>query len=154
MAELLLSVDPGKRTGVSLVDFTPDTPAVLLVNEDVRGGVIGFIEWAAANVPDYLMYIVAEDFDYHGRPGADVKDPLQVLGAVHVLAHELQVPLTLQKPGGRLTAVNDDALKRLGWYTPGNPGRNMRESNRHAAIWLKNHLHRPTLALGWSETED
>lgn len=144
-----LSVDPGRRTGVSLVHYSQTTPATLLASWDVPGGVEGFFDWYRENEPAGLTHIVFEGFDLReGKYGVDLT-PVEVIGAVKILALELEIPLHEQPPAGRIKAVSDDVLRKFDMYESGKAHRNQKESNRHALWWLKKEKHRPTLLKGW-----
>jgi len=145
----LLAFDPGKRTGIVEVYFDATTAAQLTYSEDVPGGVQGYLDWYEAKGYDDFWrcqdYVVAEDFIYHGRPGADVKDPLEVLGALHAHADVWNKELVLQQPAGRKVAVPDEAFERLGWTFIGKKDRNVKEAARHALVFLRNCKHMPTI---------
>ena len=144
-----LAVDPGVRTGVALMNYYHDTPVRLLLATDVGGGVEGFIEWIDAYQPATLEFIVYEDFILReGKHGVEL-EPLKVIGALHVLAHELEIPLHSQPPSGRLKAVNDEALNRLGMRFSGNKDRNVKEAARHGVWWMKRQGHVPTIKTAW-----
>lgn len=144
-----LSVDPGRRTGVSLVHYSKETPATLLGSWDVPGGVEGFFDWYQDNEPAGLGSIVYETFTIReGKHGLDLS-PVEVIGAVKILAMELEIPLYPQSPAGRLKAVSNDVLRKFDMYGAGNRYRNQLESNRHALWHLKRQNHLPTLVKGW-----
>ena len=150
-----LSVDPGRRTGVSLVHYTDETPAVLLRSWDISGGALGFVEWLHSEDARNEMsrglpyFIVYESFDLReGKHGVDLS-PVEVIGALKFLGYEYNIPLHLQPPAGRLRAVSDDVLRKFDMYLPGKAHRNERESNRHALWYLKRNKHRPTIIKGW-----
>ena len=145
----ILAVDPGRRSGVSLVTYGEADPVRLLASWDVPGGVEGFISWVVENEPAVLECVVYEDFILReGKHGVDL-EPLKVIGALHVLAHELQIPLHPQPPAGRLKAVSDEAMARLGMTFSGNKDRNIKESARHSVWFLKRQGHIPTIRAAW-----
>ncbi len=144
-----LAVDPGKRTGVALLNYGTATPVRLLESWDVPFGVNGFIHWYVENEPATLEFIVYEDFILReGKHGVEL-EPLKVIGALHVLAHELEIPLHSQPPSGRLKAVNDEALARLDMRFSGNKDRNVKEAARHGVWFQKRQGHIPTIKAGW-----
>lgn len=144
-----LSVDPGRRSGVSLCHYHEGTPLTLLASWDVPFGVRGFFDWYRENEPAVLEFIVYESFDLReGKHGVDLT-PVEVIGALKVLAMELDIPLHDQPPAGRLQAVSNDVLRKFDMYLPGKAHRNELESNRHAVWWMKKAKHRPTLEKGW-----
>lgn len=143
-----LSVDPGRRTGISLCHYSKGTPLTLLASWDVPFGVPGFFDWYRTEEP-IVQFIVYESFDLReGKHGVDLT-PVEVIGALKILALELEIPLHDQPPAGRLQAVSDDVLRKFDMYQPGKAHRNERESNRHAVWWMKKQKHLPTLEKGW-----
>jgi hypothetical protein len=143
-----LSVDPGRRTGISLCHYSKGTPLTLLASWDVPFGVPGFFDWYRTEEP-IVQFIVYESFDLReGKYGVDLT-PVEVIGALKILALELEIPLHDQPPAGRLQAVSDDVLRKFDMYQPGKAHRNERESNRHALVYMKNLRHRPTIEKGW-----
>lgn len=137
----ILAVDPGVRSGVALLDVPNDKTPVLLMHDEVYGGLSGFHEWWDMR-PDYDVLVVEDYIVRRGVPGN--VEPLRIIGYLH--------PWTpvMQPPAGRKQAVSDDALKRLGLYLPGEPQRNAREAVRHGVLYLKHHRHLPTLIAGWN----
>lgn len=138
---IILSIDPGKRTGVAVVR-ADDGPPELLHREEVYGGLDGFKEWWPKGI-DYDVLIVENYIPRAGVSQKDSGDPQRVIGWLS------QFDPLLRPPAGRKRAVSDDALKRLGMYLPGEPNRNAREAIRHAIGYLKSNLHEPTLRMGW-----
>lgn len=134
---------------MALMNYYHDTPVRLLLATDVGGGVEGFIEWIDAYQPATLEFIVYEDFVLReGKHGVDL-EPLKVIGALHVLAHELEIPLHKQSPGGRLKAVSDADLASLGMCFSGNKDRNVKEAARHGVWHMKRQGHVPTIRAAW-----
>ena len=137
----LLSIDPGLRTGVALLDVLNDKPPTLVFHEEITGGLPGFHEWWDVR-PDYDVLVCEDYIPRRGVPGN--VEPLRIIGYLHPY-----IPV-LQPPAGRKQAVSDDVLKRLGMYLPGEPNRNAREAVRHGVVYLKHHRHLPTLIAGWN----
>ena len=138
----LLSIDPGLRTGVALLDVPNDEPPTLVFHEEVHGGLPGFHEWWDLR-PDYDVLVCEDYIPRRGIPGN--VEPLKIIGYL------LPFAPVLQSPAGRKKAVSDDVLKRLGLYLPGEPNRNAREAIRHGIVYLKRHRHIPTLISGWND---
>lgn len=139
---LILGVDPGKRTGVALIEVTDETAPVLVGYWEVYGGVSGFREWWKTH-PDYDVLVAERYITRGGVVQKDAHHPQQVLGFLD------QFDPILQTPAGRQNAVSDAALRALGLYLPGKTLRNAREAARHAVWYLKSKHHRPTLKKGW-----
>jgi len=141
---IILSVDPGKRTGVAQVR-AGEGPPELLYHEEVYGGLDGFKEWWTNSLPQYDVLLVENYIPRAGVSQKDSGDPQRVIGWLS------QFDPLLRPPAGRKRAVSDDALKRLGMYLPGEANRNAREAVRWAIVHLKHTLHEPTLRVGWPE---
>lgn len=138
----ILSIDPGKRTGVAYIKYDADSAPELLNSAEVYGGADGFRTWWHMFAPEYDT-LLCEDFKKReGVHGVDL-EPLKVIGWLS------EFEPIMQQPAGRKRGVPDEALKRLGLYLPGEPNRNAREAVRHAVWWLKNQGHRPTIRKGF-----
>ena len=108
------------------------------------------VEYLDLMVPTHVNHFVVEDYQVHRTAG----DPngLRIIGAIEMWAHlNGRKPVILQPAAGRKQIVSDDALKRLGWYLPGEPLRNAKESVRHGAIWLKKQKNSYLLEKGWRD---
>ena len=138
----VLGVDPGMRTGVALLEVPDNTAPVLVAYWEVYGGVVGFQEWWKTH-PEYDV-LVCEDFILRGGVKGVNTEPIKVIEFLRPYS-----PI-MQPPAGRLTAVSDKVLKRLGLYLPGERLRNAREAVRHAVWFVKKSLHKPTLRVGWT----
>ncbi len=145
---VFVAVDPGvKRTGVATFLYD-DTTVELGPHEEVYGGLSGMLEWLDLKVPTFVSHFVVEDYQVHRTAG----DPngLRIIGAIEMWAYlHARKPVILQPAAGRKQAVSNDALKRLGWYFPGEPQRNLLEAVRHGVWWLKNQKHPAILNGGW-----
>lgn len=139
----ILSVDPGERTGIALLEVLDDEPPRLIFHDEVYGGVEGFIHWWDTR-PDYDVLIAEDYVPRPGTPQTNSTAPQRVLGFLSPW-HPV-----VQNPAGRLKAVSNEVLKRLGLYLPGEPLRNAREAVRHGVIYLKRQRHLPTIRAGWS----
>src|SRR5665647_325289 len=139
----VLGIDPGERTGVALVDVSTEQAPVLLMHEEVYGGLSGFSVWWEDR-PDYDV-LVCEDFLLRqGLHGVNL-EPVRIIAFLEPYAP------VMQPPAGRKKAVSDNALKRLGLYLPGEKQRNAREAVRHVVWFLKRTHHIPTLRIGWPD---
>lgn len=143
---LIVGIDPGaKRTGYCLIN---SETLKILEHEDIKGGAQGFIEWYEDRYPELKAntYIV-EDY----IPFKAVGDPrgLEIIGMVRYLTHVNRKKFVLQPASGRKVAVSDEALKRLGWYLPGEKHRNELEAIRHVAWYLKSSGHRKLIGKAW-----
>ena len=141
----LVAIDPGQRSGVAV--FKYDETSVKLVSaEEVYGGMEGLHSWLCKHAPEFETIFVIEDFILDAWKHSVDLTPVFVIGMVWGWCKTwVGVTLVKQSPAGRKEAVPDDALKHAGWYFAGEPQRNIKESVRHGAWWLKNQHHRPTI---------
>ena len=149
----IVSVDPGKRTGIAFIHFDDDAPALVTYTFDVDGGVKGFIGWLA-EFDDIFQgqefFVVYENFKpREGKHGVGT-DASEVIGALLYWAHLRNVPAVPQPADGRMQAVPNEVIdKFVGAY--GNSDRNFKEAARHAVWYLKNAKHIPTIKKGWGD---
>lgn len=139
---LILGVDPGKRTGVALIEVTDETAPVLVGYWEVCGGASGFRQWWKTR-PDYDVLVAERYITRGGVPQNNAHHPIGVLAFLE------QFNPVLQTPAGRQKGVSDGSLRALGLHLPGQALRNAREAVRHAVWYLKSQHHRPTLLKGW-----
>jgi hypothetical protein len=142
----ILGLDPGGTTGVSLVSFgLTSEPKVLWFNQ-IPDGLRGFLNWYHNAHHDW-DFVVCESFTLRpGVHGADIT-PTYIIGALEAL-EQYRTKVHYQAPSMK-KLCDDDALKRLGMYQPGNPHAN--DAIRHSIIYLRNSKHMPTLRKGWPE---
>lgn len=140
----ILSIDPGKRTGVAFIEYDDETLPSLLWSGEVYGGLEGFRSWwGHSTIPMQYDLLVVEQFKpREGVKGIDY-EPMGIIGWLS------QFEPIMQTASGRKRGVPDEALKRLGLYLPGEPQRNAREAVRHAVWKLKNDGHKPTIRRGF-----
>ena len=148
MTDMLLGIDPGKRTGICWI--AADERWVDLVNHfDVPDGVDGVLGWWDGRFPNVMALsptIVMEDFTTReGKFGID-HTPERVIGAVKALADMHGIEVIMRAPAGRLKQVPDAVLRRLGVYLAGRGNRNAKEAVRHCVAVLKARKHPVVLA--------
>jgi hypothetical protein len=152
---ILLCIDPGQRTGIALLVFG-DTGITSFGEWDIPDGVDGFRAWWRDHMnpwePPYPELVVAESFTLREGVYGVNTEPLQVLGALSVLADNVGLEVILRRPAGRKRQVPDVILKRLNLYRKGNANRNILEAIRHGVAYAKSQKHGPTLAA-FSEEE-
>ena len=143
---VILGIDPGGTTGISLIEFTPGTEPKLLATSQVGNGLKGFLRWH--KMATYRWdFVVCESFTLRpGIHGVDIT-PAYVIGALEALENP-RSKIHFQPPSSK-PLCDDDTLKRLGLYTKAYPHSN--DATRHAIIYLRNVRHMPTLRKGWPE---
>ena len=147
----IMSVDPGKRTGVALVHFNDTMPAGYDNSWDVPGGLEGWAAWITEHQDLFLyreFFIVYESFTLREGVHGVCTDAPEVIGAVLTWAKDWDVPAVPQPPAGRMKAVPNKVLDKFHKFR-GNAERNEKEAFRHAVWYLKNAKHLPTIRKGW-----
>ena len=146
----ILGIDPGKRTGIALVNYTAVDVPVLMDSWDVPGGAMGFLAWVNENDWVHMrnMFIVYERFiPREGVHGVGV-DASEVTGTMLAWAQDQGYPTVPQPAAGRMKAVPDKVLSKFHKFT-GKAERNEKEAFRHVIWYLKNAKHMPTITKGW-----
>lgn len=141
---LMLSLDPGGTTGVSIIGY--DTDSVYVVRtEQVLNGLEGFVHWVKEVSLSQFDEIVCESFTLRpGVHGADIT-PAYVIGALEAIVHGERKVIYQQPSQKKL--CGDDKLKKMEMYEAGSPHAN--DATRHGIIYLRNKIHLPTLEKGW-----
>lgn len=144
---LILSLDPGGTTGVALIESQEDTEPQLLWATQVNGGLAGFMDFYLNEIKQFpLDLIVCESFTLReGIYGADLS-PVYIIGALEAFNRASKVEIKYQAPSQK-SLCDDARLKKMGLHQRGKQHAN--DAIRHAIIYLRNSLHKPTLKLGW-----
>ena len=126
---MILSIDPGKATGVATYDAD-------------HGGFDSYeIEGRyalAGHVSDNSWdEVVCEDFVISQRTikTTPQKDPLRIIGWLDIWCEELGVPFTLQTAGQAKSFATDAKLKHVGWFTKEGEG-HANDAARHLLVYL------------------
>lgn len=136
MNEILLGIDPGKRTGICWIAVNEDNIS-LEGYEEIQNGLKGFLVWLSNLSAENVDLIVCESFSTReGTHGVDTT-PLEVIGSLSFFANTNGVRLEMRPPSGRIRQVPDLIMKKLGFYLPGKKNRNCREAIRHVLCHLK-----------------
>lgn len=143
----ILSFDPGLSTGWSTWTFDDATPLTPVEHGTIKDGLRGFMQWwdkswPAQHFRTYGGELIAEDYILDGRTRIPNTMPLEVLGALELLAHQRKIPLARPRNVMKVHAP-DALLKAKGLLWKGEP--HAMDSARHAIAHLKTRKHRPTL---------
>jgi len=149
--KLLLSLDPGKQTGIAL-GFYGDEAYELLNVWQVAGGLNGFIDWWHDHYPLNESVLVSEKFVLRNNAFVADTEPLLIEGALHVL-YDNQIVWQLASDK---SLVNDSVLRKNNlWHTGKQVGwKDARDTNDaiiHGLAYLKKNKHIPTLQKYWGE---
>lgn len=130
----LLGIDPGKATGVVMIDISdPDNPVALWSAEMT-------VDQFHAEI-DRLMQtknlnVAIEDFRITAATGKLTEAPwsLKLIGVVEYLGWLYSVPVTLQMPSQKPFATNERLRSVDFWHVGGEGHAN--DAFRHAMIWV------------------
>jgi hypothetical protein len=148
---LLLAIDPGKATGVSLWNYEPDAPFERINYWLVQNGSKGFRDWFRE--ADFgVAVIVCESFKPDGRTKAPDLNPVRVETVLEVLWGDD----VIFQPNTMKTNVPDALLKKHGLWVTGADvdwvdGRDVNDSQIHALAYAKSIHHVPTIRKYWPD---
>lgn len=161
----LLSLDPGRNSGLALGYYDDTQPYTLVERWQVHGGVDGFKrwwrEWHWRDADELVVekFILASDNEFT----ADLT-PVAIEGALSVLLDESHLTPVWQPrtdksrlvgyPKSAVTKaqrqrVRFDFLKEHGLYAPGEDNTDSNDAICHGLIFLKGRRHLPSLLRFW-----
>lgn len=154
----ILCVDPGKTTGLSILEVGKTTPPKQCDWMQVTGGVDGFINFMYEQFNLYFEadLIICESFK--ARDAWIDPEPLLVIGALKAInTAYIGANLVLQQPSAAIPnkktkqgGITDEVLERLGLMGDlGHANRHQRDATRHGVVYLRNIGHTPTIEKGW-----
>lgn len=163
--KLLLSLDPGKQTGIAAGVYGDNQPYMLLEVWQLSDGVTGFINWWNTTGKHLIRtyewsflqptQIVSEKFILRSNAFVADTEPLLIEGALQAL---WSLPVTWQQRSDK-SLVTDQTLRDNGlWHTgkqvQWKDARDTNDAIIHALAYLKKNKHIPTLQKYWGkETE-
>lgn len=158
----MISLDPGKQTGIAAGFYGDNQPYTLLDVWQVSDGVTGFINWWNATAREVIRnyewsflqptVMVSEKFILRANAFVADTEPLVIEGALQAL---WSLPIHWQ-PRTDKTLVDDRVLKEHGlWHTGKQVGwKDARDTNDaiiHSLAYLKKNKHIPTLEKYWGK---
>ncbi len=156
----LLSIDPGRNTGVALGYYDEQTAYTLEDRWQVHGGLDGFINWWRYDRP-LFDELVVERFDLADNEFKADLTPVHIEGALRCMftGHVAYQPRTDK---GRLTGYPPEAkekhqrerirnlwLDQFGLFVPGEDNQDSNDAIVHALVYLKQRRHLPTMRHYW-----
>lgn len=157
----ILSVDPGKVTGIAYGYYDDETPYSLVAVAAVNGGASGLNEWILNSVQENTVdTVVAEMFVPDGSPGGRETVSPQCEGVLIAHFHDVHTVWQSRSNktwGGMGAKAVDKRLKELGlWHTGKevrwSDGRDVNDAIIHALQYLRTIRHEPTLKMIHKET--
>lgn len=143
--ERVLSVDPGKMTGVAYLERNADQVTVQASRELDEDSVIGCIrdymhDWRPLYPTGFPLRLVIETFTITVETAKKSQSPysLEIIGAIKQVCRDEGYPLTAiawQKPVEAKGAFTNEKLKRLGLWHRGGAGHAL-DAIRHGALYL------------------
>lgn len=142
----LLAIDPAAETTVSdtgwaLFEVPDEAPAELMESGVIHGGFNGFC--ADTDFTTFLKngpeIVVCEQYKVFNRAGDP--SPMLIEGVVRYLRPDV----VLQPSTGKNTLVSNEEMKHYGVYSTVGHHQDLRESVRHALVYLVKSKHLPTL---------
>lgn len=166
---MLLSIDPGKSSGIVLGYYDAITPYRLLERWNVLGGLQGFLYWWDEQISSGEMVfdeLVVESFclDPDNKFSADLT-PVHIEGALMTLMRESDIPIIWQprtdkaalkpyppdcKTVTQRQRFRFDFLDRWGMFRAGAASDDSNDAVCHALIHLKKIKHAPSLLAFWA----
>lgn len=160
----LLTIDPGKNTGIALGFYDAITPYRLIERWQVHEGTHGFIHWWDEDRPEYDELVVEKFIlDSKNEFSADLT-PVEIEGALKALIanDEVQPVFQLRSAKGDLTPYPPEAktkaqrqrvrfnfLDRFGFFKKGADNDDSNDAICHGLIYLKRRKHMPSLLAFW-----
>lgn len=154
---LLLSIDPGKATGIALGYYDRRTPYYLNKAWIVHDGVDGFIDFMLSNSNfSKADERVCERFVLRDNGWVADLEAKAIEGAAKALMYGF--PIHFQDRNAKVL-VPDDVLKEHGLWQTGKmvkhtDGRDANDAIIHALGWLARRSHMPTLEYYFGDMSD
>jgi len=160
----LLTIDPGRSTGIALGFYDAITPYRLIERWNVLGGVAGFIHWWKTTDISFDE-IVIESFvlDPDNKFSADLT-PVQIEGMIMALLYGSGLSLVWQprtdkaglKPYPKDCTTSTqrqrfrfDFLDQFGLFAAGAANDDSNDAVTHALVHLKRLRHMPSMLAFW-----
>ena len=143
MNKMILTVDPGKATGIALLEWTKGEPDPLIVWSDevqpdafaeaVRNG----IEYASLN-PSFELFVVCERFIINAQTVRNAQAPysLEQIGVLKQCLRDAGISpesIIWQSPADAKAMFPNEALKKCGYWHRGGEGHAL-DALRHALL--------------------
>lgn len=133
LPRFILGLDPGKKSGVALLDLLLET----CTGEEVVFERYGpYIE----DIIERLQpLVVAETFIMNSATVKNTQAPwsLEAIGVARFLAAKYDVPFMTQPQSSAKRFSTNERLKALGWYVPGRG--HLADAQRQALLYAVNH---------------
>lgn len=164
----LLSIDPGKNSGIALGYFDSLTPYQLHQRWQVHGGVVGLAHWWRDERPEYDVLVIEKFIlDPTNEFTADLSAPeCEGFLLVALEGEAVQPVWQLRSAKGDLTGypkwatkkhqrqrIRFNFLERFGLFRAGTENDDSNDAITHGVVWLKRMEHLPQLRQMWPPRE-
>jgi hypothetical protein len=114
---LTIGIDPGKTTGVVLVD--PGAAVFTEIDVDNWLHVVHALEHALADEPECVVHVAMEQYRIGGSTHKKTRGAwsFKTMGAVELWAHDRGFLYVERPPSTTKTTVTDEVLRRGGFWT-------------------------------------
>jgi hypothetical protein len=136
----LLTLDPGQTTGWTVWDCIPGNDDVRVAHGQLDSwpmevGVVGFAELLRVYKPTLAVYESYHIYDWklESHSFSDVPT-LRIIGGIETQLLQLGIPYTHQSAQVAKTFVDDERLKKFGYWEKGL--KHSRDAHRHAIYFL------------------
>lgn len=153
MEQIIVGIDPGVTTGLSVIHVPQDQPPQLRLAEQHILNPGELYQLLTTRI-DFPATIVCEDFILRrgGPMTSDQIAPTYLIGAVEAWSFVNDYRLELITPSESKRAVKDEHLKNLGlFHEPKTRWDHANDATRLVVAHLKVMRHRPTLVKGFSK---
>lgn len=159
----LLSIDPGKNTGIALGEYSDTEPYRLLQRWQVHGGTAGFKRWWRRERPEYDALVIEKFILAANEFTADLT-PVLIEGVLDVLLEDETVQPVWQPRQAKGSLIGYppsvktktqrqrfrfDFLDRFGLFAAGTDNDDSNDAITHSLVFLKSRQHIPTMRFYW-----
>ena len=140
---MILAIDPGKTTGVCMLDVTATTSGSVITRPlAIAMAPHDFFD-ALAALLEPVDRVAIEKFTISIRTvkGSRQHDALDIIGAVKYATHQRDIPLAVQTPADAKNAFSDATLRQLDLW---DSSVHVRDATRHALLAARrggHHVH-------------
>lgn len=167
---ILIGIDPGLRTGISVVQIADNLPPGMLGSK-----VVDYTDERVTSVGKHLRDTIEGTVVNLGLPEVDGGDGIRLVverfvpearkvdtTALEVIGELRAAKRDGEEWTGKVThwywpqrsekeSMSGDVLRRLGLWVKGHDNRHINDASRHVVTQLSKMNHRPTLEKGWPQ---
>lgn len=129
----IISLDPGKSTGVTYWEYSDNTHDLRLLKSEV---ILNYLDFDWSILKDYDLVIYEDFLLYPGKAKSMIFNrfiPAQVIGVIKYYSYKYKKPVVVQRAVDVKKAISNEALKFFKCYTKIT---HTRDSARHAIYYF------------------